>query len=203
MHKNMKTLKPIYIVDGNRTPFLKAQSKVGPGPLCSSRIGSAVRRSLLLRQTCDTSVIDEVIVGCTTPSESEMNIARVISLRSGIANSTPAWTVHRNCASGLQAIDSGLQSISLGRSNAVLCGGVDSLSQAPFIYSKNATKWFTQLSSSKNLTAKIKNFLEFRPQFFKPIIGILKGLTDPVERIGMGQTRKSCKKIWFIERNDR
>ena len=80
-------------------------------------------RSLLLRQTCDASVIDEVIVGCTTPSESEMNIARVIGLRSGIANSTPAWTVHRNCASGLQAIDSGLQSISLGRSNGPLRRG--------------------------------------------------------------------------------
>ena len=168
----MKTLKPVYIVDGNRTPFLKAQSKVGPGPFPAAELGVQCARSLLLRQTCDASVIDEVIVGCTTPSESEMNIARVIGLRSGIANSTPAWTVHRNCASGLQAIDSGLQSISLGRSDAVLCGGVDSLSQAPFIYSKNATKWFTQLSSSKNLTAKIKKLLEFRPQFFKPIIGI-------------------------------
>jgi len=196
----METLKPVYIVDGNRTPFLKAQSKVGPGPFPAAELGVQCARSLLLRQACDTSFIDEVIVGCTTPSESEMNIARVIGLRSGIANSTPAWTVHRNCASGLQAIDSGLQSISLGRSNVVLCGGVDSLSQAPFIYSKNATKWFTQLSSSKNLTAKIKKLLEFRPQFFKPIIGILKGLTDPVEGIGMGQTAENLVKKFGLSR---
>ena len=148
-----------------KNTFFESSIKGGSWAFSSSRMGVQCARSLLLRQTCDTSVIDEVIVGCTTPSESEMNIARVIGLRSGIANSTPAWTVHRNCASGLQAIDSGLQSISLGRSNAVLCGGVDSLSQAPFIYSKNATKWFTQLSSSKNLTAKIKNFWSFVRNF--------------------------------------
>ncbi len=196
----MKSKKPIYVIDGNRTPFLKAQSKTGPGPFPAAELGVQCAKSLLLRQKFDASVFDEIIVGCTTPSESEMNIARVIGLRSGISNTTPAWTVHRNCASGLQAIDSGLQSISLGKSNVILCGGVDSLSQAPLLYTKSATKWFAQLNSSKTLAEKIKKIIEFRPQFLNPVIGILKGLTDPVEGINMGQTAENLVKKFKLSR---
>ena len=79
------------------------------------------------------------------------------------------------------------------------CGGVDSLSQAPFIYSKNATKWFTQLSSSKNLTAKVKKLLEFRPQFFKPIIGILKDSQIQL-KVSMGQTAENLVKKFGLSR---
>ena len=193
--------KPVYIVDGCRTPFLKYQSKLGPGKFSASELAVQNTKSLLLRQNFESSLIDEVILGCTTPSENEMNIARVVALRSGLSVSTPAWTVHRNCASGLQAIDSSIQAILTGKSKIILCGGVDALSHAPFLFSKMAVKWFTQLSSSKKIPEKLKKLTEFRPSFFSPIAAILKGLTDPVEGISMGQTAENLVKKFGIERD--
>ena len=158
--------KPVYIVDGCRTPFLKYQSKLGPGKFSASELAVQNTKSLLLRQNFESSLIDEVILGCTTPSENEMNIARVVALRSGLSVSTPAWTVHRNCASGLQAIDSSIQAILTGKSKIILCGGVDALSHAPFLFSKMAVKWFTQLSSSKKNTREAKKTNRVSSIFF-------------------------------------
>jgi acetyl-CoA C-acetyltransferase len=191
---------PIYVIDGARSPFLKAQSKIGPGSFSASELAVQVGKSLLLRQTFGATEIDEVILGCTTPSAREMNIARIVSLRLGCGDLVPAWTVMRNCASGLQAIDSASQSILLGKSDLILCGGTDALSNAPFTFSKEATRWFTQISTTKTFTQKIKKIKQFSPSFLKPVVSILEGLTDPVVGINMGQTAENLAKKFSLER---
>ena len=82
-------------------------------------------------------IIDEVICGQAKQTTDAPNIARIVSLMMQIPEATPAYTVHRQCASGMQAILSGMQQIQCGYSDVVLTGGVESMSTAPF-YIRNA-----------------------------------------------------------------
>src|SRR3990167_10751685 len=124
----------IYIVDGARTPFLKSRNR--PGPFAASDLATAAGSALLLRQPFDPSELDEVILGCAAPSVDEVNIGRVAALRMGCGQKVPGWTVMRNCASGMQALDSGISNIIAGRSQLVLAGGVDAPSRAPLLFSE-------------------------------------------------------------------
>ena len=73
--------EPIYIIDGARTPFLKARNR--PGPFGASDLATDAGRSLLLRQSFAPTDLDEVILGCAAPSPDEVNIGRVAALRMG------------------------------------------------------------------------------------------------------------------------
>jgi acetyl-CoA C-acetyltransferase len=128
-------MKTIYVVDGARTPFLKAQK--GPGPFAASDLATQAGRALLLRQPFLPSDLDEVILGCAAASPDETNIGRMVALRLGCGDKVPGWTVMRNCASGMQALDSAIANIQLGRSELVLAGGVDALSRAPLLYNRH------------------------------------------------------------------
>ena len=100
------SFKPVYIIDGARTPFLK--SKNAPGPFAASDLATIAGRGLLARQPFSAEQLDEVILGCASPSPDEVNIGRVAALRMGCGQKVPGWTVMRNCASGMQALDSAL-----------------------------------------------------------------------------------------------
>ncbi|MDR3562797.1 MAG: thiolase family protein [Negativicutes bacterium] len=84
-----------------------------------------------------SEIIDEVIAGQAKQSTEAPNIARVSALMARIPEAVPSYTVHRQCASGLQALLSGMQQIQCGYSDVVLAGGVESMSTAPF-YIRNA-----------------------------------------------------------------
>src|SRR5438445_9718682 len=131
--------EPIYIVDGARTPFLKARNR--PGSFAASDLATAAGRALLIRQRFAPTDLDEVILGCASPSPDEVNIGRVVALRMGCGQKVPGWTVMRNCASGMQALDSAINNILAGRSDLVLAGGVDALSRAPLLYADKLVLW--------------------------------------------------------------
>ena len=120
--------KDIFIIDGARSPFLKSRNR--PGPFSASDLATAVGKTLLVRQRFAPTELDEVILGCAAPSVDEVNIGRVAALRMGCGQKVPGWTVMRNCASGMQALDSGVANMLSGRSNLVLAGGVDALSRS-------------------------------------------------------------------------
>jgi len=184
------TRKTIYIVDGARTPFLKARGK--PGPFAASDLATAAGRALLMRQPFAPTALDEVILGCASPSVDEVNIGRVVTLRMGCGEKVPGWTVMRNCASGMQALDSAIANIEAGRSNLVLAGGVDALSHTPLLFNEAATLWFASLAAAKSPVAKLAQFARLRPAyFFAPVIGIMRGLTDPNVGLIMGQTAEN------------
>jgi acetyl-CoA C-acetyltransferase len=186
----VKEFQPIYIVDGARTPFLKARN--GPGPFTASDLAVQAGRTLLMRQPFAPSDLDEVILGCASPSPDEVNIGRVVALRLGCGHQVPGWTVMRNCASGMQALDSAIANIQLGRAELVLAGGVDALSHAPLLYSEVMVRWFAGLMQAKTLGQKLGIFAKLRPTaLFSPVISLLKGLTDPVVGLLMGQTAEN------------
>jgi acetyl-CoA C-acetyltransferase len=191
--------KTIYVVDGARTPFLKAQK--GPGPFAASDLATQAGRALLLRQPFAPSDLDEVILGCAAPSPDETNIGRMVALRLGCGKKVPGWTVMRNCASGMQAIDSAIANIQCGRSELVLAGGVDALSRAPLLYSDTMVRWFAGMMAMRTLGQKVGHFLKLRPAaLLTPVIGLMKGLTDPVVGLLMGQTAENLAWKFGINR---
>jgi acetyl-CoA C-acetyltransferase len=191
--------QPVYIIDGARTPFLKARN--APGPFSASDLSVAAGRSLLARQPFAPDQLDEVILGCASPSVDEVNIGRVVALRLGCGDKVPGWTVMRNCASGMQALDSAVTNIQFGRADLVLAGGADALSRAPLLYSDAMVRWFAAMSTAKTLDQKAALFLKLQPgELFSPVIGIVRGLTDPVVDLLMGQTAENLAWQFGISR---
>lgn len=190
----------VYIVDGLRTPFVKAKGK--PGNFSASDLAVGAARPLLAVQPFHPSDLDEVVVGCVSPSEEEANIARIIALRLGCGDKVPAYTVQRNCASGLQAVDCAYQNILLGKCDLVLAGGTEAMSRTPLLFSRAMTTWFAELSMAKNIPAKLKALIKFRPKFLVPVIALLKGLTDPVVNLNMGQTAEELAYRYRITRRE-
>jgi acetyl-CoA C-acetyltransferase len=191
--------QPVYIIDGARTPFLKARN--APGPFAASDLAVAAGRALLVRQPFAPDQLDEVILGCASPSIDEVNIGRIVALRLGCGDKVPGWTVMRNCASGMQALDSAVANIQLGRSDLVLAGGADALSRTPLLYSDAMVRWFAAMSAAKTLGQKAALFLQLKPQaLLSPVIGIVRGLTDPVVDLMMGQTAENLAWQFGISR---
>ena len=189
----------IYIVDGTRTPFLKSRNR--PGPFAASDLATAAGKSLLARQPFAPSELDEVILGCASPSVDEVNIGRVAALRMGCGNKVPGWTVMRNCASGMQSIDSAIANMRAGRGHLILAGGVDALSRAPLLYSDQMVMWFSQFAAARSAAQKAALFLKLRPsQLLTPVIGIMRGLTDPYCGLLMGQTAENLAHSFGISR---
>ena len=178
--------RPVYLVDGSRTPFLKARGR--PGPFKHADLGIYAARSLLLRMPFDPTEFDEVIMGSALPGPDEANIARIVALRLGCGDHVPAYTVHRNCASGMQALDNAAMSIASGRSNLVLAGGIEAMSQAPLLFHPKMVHWLADWWGAKSLGARFRTLGKFSPRMLAPVIALLKGLTDPVVGMNMGQT---------------
>jgi acetyl-CoA C-acetyltransferase len=195
---NKKYSKPVYLVDGNRTPFLKARGR--PGPFKHADLGIYAARSLLLRMPFAATEFDEVIFGSTMPGPDEANIARIVALRLGCGDQVPAYTVHRNCASGMQALDNAAMSIASGRSDLVLAGGIEAMSQAPLLFHPKMVNWLADWWGAKSIGQKFKVLGGFSPRLLAPVIALLKGLTDPVVGLNMGQTAEQIAYRFGITR---
>lgn len=190
--------RPVYIVDGSRTPFLKARGKPGPFPAAELVVGCG--RQLMARQTFEPAAIDEVVLGCVMPGPDEANLARTLALRLGIGNDVPAYTVQRNCASGLQALDCAAMEIAANRAELVLAGGVESMSHAPILYNNDMVNWLAALNGAKTLGQRLAVFSKLRLKNFKPIIALLRGLSDPIVGLSMGQTAENLAYRFGISR---
>lgn len=182
----MAEFQPVFVVDGARTPFLKARGR--PGPFSASDLAVGAGRPLLARSPVDPSDLDEVIFGCAMPSPDEANIGRIIALRLGCGFKVPGWTVMRNCASALQALDSARVNIMTGRSDLVLAGGTEAMSRAPVLFGADMVDWMADMQQAKSAAQRARLIAKLRPKHFSPVIGLLRGLTDPIVGLSMGQT---------------
>ena len=192
--------QPIYVIDGARTPFLKARNR--PGPFAASDLAVQAGRPLLMRLPFAPEDLDEVILGCASPSVDEVNIGRVVALRLGCGLDVPGWTVMRNCASGMQALDSAIANIRLGRAELVLAGGVDALSRVPLLFSDAMVLWLSNWYAAKSLGQKAQALARFKLGYLAPVIGIMKGLTDPMVGLLMGQTAENLAFRFGITRRE-
>ena len=122
------------------------------------------------------------------------------SLRLGMGEAMVAFTVQINCGSGMQSIDTAFRYIQQGTADLILAGGAESLSHAPRVLSQDATVWFAKLNSARSPMARAKAALEFRPDFMAPVIGLERGLTDPITDLNMGQTAEVLAQAFDISR---
>ena len=190
--------RKVYIVDGSRTPQLKSRGRVGP--FTAGDLAVAAARPLLLRHPFSLDALDEVILGCIMPGEREANVARVVALRLGIPQTVPAWTVQRNCASGMQAIDSAYRNIRNGDADLILAGGVESMSHAPVLFNHTMVNWLGAMMKARSLPQKLATLLQLRGRHFKPVIALLHGLTDDTVGLNMGETAEIIANRFGITR---
>jgi acetyl-CoA C-acetyltransferase len=191
---------PAYVVDGARTPFLKARGR--PGPFSAADLAVAAGRELLARQPIAPEQLDEVILGCAMASPDEPNIGRVVALRLGCGHHVPAFTVMRNCASAMQALDSAARNIWLGRADMVLAGGTEAMSRAPVLFNEDMVNWLADLARAKAPLDKALHIGRLRPRHFTPVIALVQGLTDPVVGLNMGQTCELIANRFAISRKE-
>lgn len=192
--------RPVYICDGSRTPFLKAQGR--PGPFRASDLAVAAGRVLLARQPFAPQELDEVILGCITPGPDEVNIARLAALRLGCGKQVPAWTVQRNCGSGMQAIDAAATNIAFGRADLVLAGGTEAMSHAPVLLPPKAVELLGAWQQARSSRERLRLLARIRPAHFRLVFGLLQGLTDPFVNLSMGQTAEILARRFSISRQD-
>jgi acetyl-CoA acetyltransferase family protein len=192
--------EPIYIVDGVRTPFAKSGTTLADYD--AVELGKAAVSLLLARTGIETGKIEEVIMGCVGQPAHAPNVARVIGLRAGIPESVPAITVHRNCASGFEAVTQAAEKMLVGRGDVFVVGGVESMSQIPLLYSYEAAKKFAALARAKNFSQKLQAISNFRGSDFKPQVALQLGLGDPVSGFNMGQTAENLSRDFNVTREE-
>src|SRR5262249_5767372 len=134
--------RPVYIVDGSRTPFIRARGR--PGPFTPVDLAVECGRPLLLRQPFAPDAFDEVILGCVVLAD-EANPPRIAALRLGMGEAMTAFTVQINCGSGMLSIDTAYHYIREGHSDLILAGGTDALSWSPLLFRKSAVDWYARL----------------------------------------------------------
>ena len=190
--------EPLYIVAGVRTPYSKMGTLLAP--MAADELGRIATVELLARTGYDPARIDEVVFGCVGQPAESANVARVIALRAGIPAHVPGVSVHRNCASGFEAVTHAAEKMLAGSGDVFLAGGAESMSQVPLLYRDSAAKKFGKLARTKGLGDKVSAMLAFRPGDFQPIIGLQLGLTDPVCGLNMGETAENVARDFGITR---
>jgi acetyl-CoA C-acetyltransferase len=171
-------VKKVVLVNPVRTP-------VGShgGALRSKRaqdLAEIVFRAVLEQTGLDPAVLDEAILGNVGQPSDAANIARVAALMAGVPIEVPAFTVHRNCASGMQSITSAYQAIQADDGEIYLCGGTESMSNIPYLLKK--ARWGYKLRHGELTDA------------------LWEGLTDPICNQIMGRTAENLAEKYDISR---
>ena len=172
--------KRVVIVDGVRTPHGVFGGALRQ--LTAQDLGETVAKAVLSRTNLKPSEISETVFGCVGQGSDAPNIARIIALRAGVPIQVPAFTVQRNCASGLQAIVSGYQNIQCGDGDIQLVGGTECMSAAPYV--NRDLRWGKRIRHSEMIDT------------------VWEGLTDPVCGQIMGRTAENLVEEFGISRAD-
>ncbi len=189
----------LFIFDGTRTPFIRSGTSFSG--LDAVDLGRAAVTALLARADIEPSLINETILGCVSQPADAANIARVVALRSGIPEDKPAMTVHRNCASGMQAVTTAHEKLCAGQGRLFVVGGTESMSQMPLLFRQEAAVKFAGLARAKGFSNRARAMTAFRPQDFMPLLALRLGLTDPVADLNMGETAEVLAREFNVSRD--
>jgi len=171
----------IYLAGAPRTPI----GKFG-GTLASwtaADLGVAAAKESLKRAGVPAEKIDDSIWGCARQAGGGPNVARQITYRTGIPESVPAFTVNQACGSGLKSIILGAQEIMLGRANAILAGGTESMSRVP--YFAEGARWGMRMGNSPLVDGMYRD-----------------GFNDPLSGLVMGETAENLARQYKISRDE-
>ena len=188
-----------YVVNGARTAFVRAGTDfrdVSPVDL-----GRAAAVEAMARAGVGPEAVDQTIFGNIATPVDAANIARIIALRAGVPKEKPAHSVSRNCASGIESVVEAARLVQVGEADVVLAGGVENMSQIPFLYREKVKEVLTAAGMAKSVGSRVSAFSKMPwGQLFNPVIGLKEGLTDPVCDLNMGETAEVLAKEGPISR---
>ncbi|MBL7665332.1 MAG: thiolase family protein [Bacteriovoracaceae bacterium] len=193
-------MSKVYLVDGKRTPQVKSGAEIKD--IAAPFLGHYLVRNLMAKYDLPKDAIDEVIFGNTGTPAKYPNVGRVIALEAGLDKKTSGYSVHRNCASGMEALSQAYIKIASGRDDLIFAGGVESMSQMPLMYGKKMTEFFMNMMKARTVAEKLKILSSFRLTHLKPIIAIEQGLTDPFCGLNMGATAEKLARELKISREE-
>src|SRR3984885_7747778 len=136
-------LQAVYILSGVRTPIGKFGGALAS--MTAADMGVVAARAAMDRAGTEPAQVEETIFGNARQAGGGPNVARQISMRSGVPQEVPAFTVNKACASGLKSIALAYQSILLGDANCILAGGTESMSRVPYYLDK--ARWGYRLGN--------------------------------------------------------
>ncbi len=190
----------VVVVAGCRTPFVRAGGSLRH--LSAVHLGQIAATEVLQRSGCDPSLVDEVVFGNIGQPAEATNIARVIALRAGIPAERPAYTVQRNCASGMQAVTSAAEKILTGQARVVVAGGTESMSQIPVLYPLAFNDWMGAWLRARSTSQRLRVLARFRMRLLAPRAALEIGLTDGYAGLNMGQTAEVLAREFSIRREE-
>src|SRR5688572_23875967 len=173
------TMKNVYLAGAVRTPI----GRFG-GTLASwsaADLGVAVAKESLRRAGLSPDQIAESIWGCARQAGGGPNVGRQITYRAGVPETVPAFTVNQACGSGLKAIILAAQEILLGRAEAVLAGGTESMSRVP--YFADGARWGMRMGNMQLVDGMYRD-----------------GFSDPLSGLVMGETAENLARQYEISR---
>jgi acetyl-CoA C-acetyltransferase len=175
-------LPDVVIVSAARTPIGRyggSFRNVHPAEL-----GAVAARAALERGGVDPVLIGEVLMGHGRQAGSGPNPARQVGRRAGLADDVPAQTINKACASGMQAVATGAQSIMLGEVDAVVAGGIESMSRMPYLIDSEDARWGHKMGNVTLVDAM------YRDGFICSVCGMIMGETAEVLARQYGITRE-------------
>jgi acetyl-CoA acyltransferase len=194
---NERKKERIAIIDGVRTPFCKGNGVFKD--IEAEDLGAEAIKALLAKTNFPADDVDEVIFGNVLQPVNSTNIARVLAVKGGVPESVPAYTVNRNCASGLEAVVSAYNKMLLNHAKVIIAGGTESMSNVPIMYGKKMKEFLMALTKAKSWGQRLGILASFRPSFLKPEI---PEIADPLCGLSMGQTAEILSREFKIDREE-
>lgn len=144
-------------------------------------LGRVAAKEAIKRAGIAPELIDEVIIGNILSAGLGQNVARQVAIHAGLSESTPAFTINKLCGSGLRTVIMGAQFISLGDADVILAGGVESMSNAPYILPQ--FRWGKKMGNTEAVDSMLCD-----------------ALTDAFHQYHMGVTAENIAEEWQISR---
>jgi len=192
---NNRRKKQAAIVEGRRTPFVKAGTAFAD--LDVFELGRAAVVEVLQRSEIDPAEVDQIIFGNVSRPVKYHNLAREIGLASGLPRSIPAFTVGLACASACQAATSAVDLIERGYAQVVVAGGAESLSNVPIQYGDRLARALVGASQAKSVAGKIQSLAQVRMRDLAPVA---PGIRETSTGLTMGEAAEIMAKINHISR---
>jgi acetyl-CoA acetyltransferase family protein len=198
----------VAVVAGVRTPLVKAGANFRN--MHMTELARVVIQESLYRSGLRPEQLHEVVFGNVVMPVDATNPARVAALWAGVPEHIPAYTVQRNCASGMEAVAEGARRIKGavndrdggGTPPVILAGGGESMSTIPLLFPTETLTPMARLARAKGLMQKLGAVASLRPRHFKPIAGLEVGLTDPTCDMIMGKTAEKLASEFGISRQE-
>ena len=187
----------VAIIAGVRTPFAKSGTLFRD--VSATTLARHAARELLYRSEIDGREIDEVVFSQVVPSALIPNVAREVSLLPQLPPSVPAYTLNRACASAAQAINNAADQILLGHADAILAGGVESLSDIPILHSRRFSQILVDASKARSFGGRVAAVGRVRP---RDLIPVSPAIAEPSTGETMGQSAEKMAKENGISREE-